>query len=207
MDTFALIATERRRLADELDGLGDADWAAASRCAGWTNATVAAHLTLPWEGKRLDLVVGLLRARGNIDKAMDRASRDLADRLPPAEAVASLRAHADDRFVPPTMPPEAPLTDVIVHGADILRPLGRSVDVAPEALAASLSFLVGAKARRGFGARSVDGLRLVATDVDWHHGTPGDPEVTGPALALAGILVGRDDHRPDLAGPALDRLR
>lgn len=203
-DTFALIATERRRLADELDQLTAADWGAASRCEGWTAHDVAAHLTLPWEARKLDLVLALVKARGNLGSTIDRASRQLAGRLDPAACVASLRAHAEDRTVAPTMPPEAPLTDVVVHGADLLGPLGRSVEPAPEALVRILEFLVGPVAKRAFRSASLDGLVLDATDVGWRYpaGAADDDgaRVSGPALAVAGLLVGRRSSAPDLTG-------
>ncbi|QXC61092.1 maleylpyruvate isomerase family mycothiol-dependent enzyme [Aquihabitans sp. G128] len=210
-DTFALIATERRRLCNELDQLSEADWAAASLCEGWTAHTVAAHLTLSWAGSKLGLVANLVRARGDLGATIDRSSRQLAEQRTPAECVADLRAHAEDRTVPPTMPPEAPLTDVLVHGADLLRPLGRSVAVGPEALATALDFLVGPKAARGFRSASLDGLRLQATDVAWRWSAPdvgddGGALVSGPALAVAGLLVGRRAYVPDLTGPGVALL-
>ena len=36
---------------------------------------------------------------------------------------------ADSRFTPPGLGPQAPLTDVVVHGQDIRRPLGISRDI------------------------------------------------------------------------------
>jgi uncharacterized protein (TIGR03083 family) len=209
MDTFALIAAERRRLADALDSLTDDEWARPSLCAGWTNHTVVAHLNLPWSTKRRDLAVGLLRARGNIDAAMDAASRQLQSALTPPEAIDRLRSHAEDRFRPPMMPAEAPLTDAIVHGADILHPLGRSVAVAPEALTAMLHFLVDGKARRGFVSATIADVRLEATDTGWTWGTADTGAanvVRGPALALAGRLVGRPIYDAQLSGAGLARL-
>lgn len=117
---------------------------------------------MPWAANKLTLLVGLVMARGNLDKAMDRASRDLANRMSPATCVATLRDHADDRFVPPLMPIEAPLTDLALHGADILRPLGRSVAVAPAGLRVILGCLTSASAKRGFRAVSLDKLALRA---------------------------------------------
>jgi uncharacterized protein (TIGR03083 family) len=210
-DTFTLIAAERRRLADELDTLAPADWEQASLCEGWDAHTVLAHLNSPWSLGKIELVRDLVAARGNLDRAFDKAARDIAARTPPAECVAQLREHAGHRFVPPTMPPEAPLTDVILHGADLLRPLGRSVDVDREALVAVLAFLVGPKAKRGFRSASLDGLSFEATDLDWSwpagpEPDPGSSEVSGPALSIAGLLVGRPDYAKDLTGDGVPVL-
>jgi uncharacterized protein (TIGR03083 family) len=199
MDLFALLAAERRRLADELEGLTAAEWEQASLCAGWTNHTVVAHLTLPWSISSPQFLLGLVRARGSIDRAMDRFSREQATRVGPDGCVASLREHAEDRFTPPGFGPEAPLTDVVVHGADILQPLGRAVTHDPDALRTVLAFVTGPKARRGFGAASIDGLVLRATDIDQHVGT-GDAAVSGSALALSGAVLGRAPHAAVLSG-------
>ena len=207
MDTFALITAERRRLADELAELSDADWATPSRCGGWSAHTVGAHLNLPWEVSSARFVLAIVKARGDLDRTMDSESRKLAERLSPAGCVDGLRAHADDRFVPPTMPPEAPLTDVIIHGADILRPLDRAVAISPDALRAMLGFLVGKKAERGFRSRSLEGLRLEATDIGWTWEAPNAiGSVHGPALALASTLVGRVDQLDELTGEGVDRF-
>lgn len=205
--TFELIAAERLRLAAELEQLTPEDWASPSLCEGWDNHTVAAHLNLPWAMSKAQFALAALRQRGNIEKTMDVSSRSLAARLSPAGCVAGLRDHADDRFVAPTMPPEAPLTDVIMHGADILAPLGRSVSIDPAALTAMLDFLLTKPAQRAFRAGSVAGLRLEATDVDWSWEAPSPTAtVSGPALSLAGAMVGRPFHRTALTGDGLALL-
>jgi uncharacterized protein (TIGR03083 family) len=43
-DEVQVIANEQSRLAQEVRNLPDSVWAAPSRCAGWTNAFVVAHL-------------------------------------------------------------------------------------------------------------------------------------------------------------------
>ena len=93
-------------------------------------------------------------------------ARRLADRLDPAACVAGLRDNATSRFTPPGSGPEAPLTDVIVHGADMLVPSGRSVAVDPVALATSLEFLAGGRAKGFVPKGRVDGLAFEASDID-----------------------------------------
>jgi hypothetical protein len=53
--------------------------------------------------------------------------------------------------------------------------------------------------------RRVEGLRLVATDIDWHYGT--GPEITGPAVALMLAGCGRRVLDDQLAGPGLVELQ
>ncbi len=204
VDTFALIARGRVALADELAALDPDEWAAPSRCAGWSVHVVAAHLNLPWSVSTPRLVATVVRS-GGIDRAFDRLSRDLAGRLDPAACVAGLRANAAHRFTPPGLGPVAPLTDVLIHGDDMLGPLGRAVAPDAEALAASLTWLASGRAR-GFVPRGrTDGLVLVATDLAMTAGS-GEAEVAGPALALCGALAGRRDALGQLDGPGLGVL-
>lgn len=205
MDTFALIAAERRSLADALEPLDADDWATPSLCGAWTDHQVAAHLNAPFEVGSLTFVVAIAKAFGSFDKANERVAVDLAERLDPAACIAGLRANAESRFTPPMFGPEAPLTDTIVHGGDILRPVGRSVEVAPAALEVALRFIVSPKARRGFGAVDGSGLLVAPTDLDLTVGE-GD-RIEGPARSLICALAGRTPFLDDLSGPGVGVLR
>lgn len=205
MDLFAVLASERRRLADELERLKPEDWVRPSLCEGWSNHVVAAHLNMPWAVSRPAFVARVLRNRGSIDRAMDGFSREVAGRLAPKDCVAGLREHADNRFAPPGIGVAAPLTDVIVHGQDILRPLRRAHGVSADALRAALVFLTTRKAVLAFGARPAHQVTLEATDLDLRIGA-GDRVVAGPGLALCGVLLGRDDLVSEVAGDGLVAL-
>lgn len=201
MDTFDLIAAERRRLADALDQLDPDDWQSPSLCQGWTVHQVAAHLNAPWSVSIPSVVLTIVGSF-SVDRGFDRVARQLAHRLDPASCIAGLRANADSRFTPPGAGPEAPLTDVLVHGGDILRPLGRSVDAGPEARTAMLRWLAAGRAK-GFVPRGrIAGLVVEATDVECVAG-PGPAGVRGPALALSGALCGRPAWLADLSGDGL----
>ena len=204
MDIFGLIAAERVRLADALEQLGPEEWERPSLCGGWSVHVVAAHLNAPWSVPVAKVLLATARSL-SLDGGFDRVAKDLARRLDPAACTAGLRDHADSHFTPPGSGPEAPLTDVLVHGADMLRPLGRSVDVAPEALGTSLRWLAAGRAK-GFVPRGrVVGLAVEATDVDVRAGT-GPAVVRGPALALCGALCGRPAMLDALDGPGLPIL-
>lgn len=206
MDTFDLIAAERTRLADGLVDLGDDDWDQPSLCGEWSNAEVIAHLNVPFEVNVLTFGVAFAKALGNFDRANARLASDLADRMDPAACIENLRANAGHRFTPPGFGPEAPLTDVIVHGVDILHPLDRSVDVAPEALEVSFSFIQSSKAGRAFTAVTFDDLRLEPDDVDLTVGE-GTNVVAGHGPAILGALAGRAACLDSLSGPGTDLLR
>ena len=201
VDVFPLIAAERIRLADTLDGLSADDWAAPSLCTGWSVHVVAAHLNAPWEATFPTVLVEVAKAR-SLAGGFDRLARRLADTLDPAACVASLRDHAGSRFTPPGFGPEAPLSDVIVHGADMLQPLGRSVAIDPVALATSLEFLARGPSKGFVPKGRIDGLAFEASDLDVRCG-PGNTVVRGPALALCATLCGRRAFLDQLSGDGL----
>jgi uncharacterized protein (TIGR03083 family) len=205
MDPFALVEAERLRLADALTPLTADEWTRPSLCGAWTNHQVAAHLNAPFAVSAPAFIVAMVKARGSFDRANERVANDLARRLDPTACVAGLRANAASHFTPPGFGPEAPLTDTIVHGGDILRPLGRTVDVDADALTAALTFVTSRKAARGFGAVDTTGIRIEPDDVDWSAGT--GAVVTGPARSVICALVGRTAFLDDLAGPGADALR
>lgn len=204
MDVFPLIAAERRRLAEALEALPADRWATPSLCEGWSIHVVAAHLNAPWEASMPRILFEVARAR-SLATGLDRVAVRIAEARSPAECVAGLRDHAESRFTPPGAGPEAPLTDVIVHGADMLRPSGRSVVVDPVALATSLEFLTSGKAK-GFVPRNrTAGLAFEASDLEFRGG-PGTTVVRGPALALCAAVCGRRAFLEDLSGEGLDVL-
>ena len=204
-ELFEMVGAERRALADDLDGLSPDAWATPSLCEEWTVRDVAGHLTAAFLVSVPSLLLRIAKNLGNFDKAMSEIAKELGAR-PTADIVATIRDNADDRFTPPGNGPEAPLTDWIVHGQDIRRPLGLhrsfpdgSLTVALEATRAGLKGFV-PKAR-------VAGLAYRATDLDWTGG-PGDGAVLeGPAEALLLAICGRAVALDDLTGDGVEVLR
>jgi len=204
MDIWSMIATERRALADDLDDLTDAQWAAPSLCDDWRVRDVVAHVVFPFRVSLPSVMFKMVRHKFDFNAMSDAEAR--GDTRPPAELVATLRANADHRFHPPGFGPEAPLTDVVIHGQDIRRPLGLAREFDPDALGEVLDLLTSAKATRGFVAKGrVDGLTFAATDLDRTWGSGPTVSGTGEALALA--LAGRTVTLDELAGDGLDTLR
>ncbi len=202
-DPFALIATERRALADLVDGLSEEQLATPSLCGAWTVKDVAAHLMAAEEGAVSEFLVAWVRSGFSFDRANVRMTAARAGR-PVGELTALMREHAESRFTPPTMDWHAPLTDVMVHREDIAVPLGIPSDRPVESWRHVLDFVVSPKARRGFGVRRLPGVRLVATDVDWSHGD--GPEVAGPAAPLALAISGRAAGLEALSGPGRESM-
>jgi uncharacterized protein (TIGR03083 family) len=200
--TWKLIHRERSAVADTLAGLTAEQWEQPSLCGGWSVRQTAAHIVTGAE-QTTSRFLGHMVANGfRFNKMMDRDAKRVAEQ-PPDEIIARLRARLTTTNRPPA-PVVTMLGEVVVHSDDIRRPLGLPSDVSPEALVACLemykdtSFPVGTKKRIG-------GLRLVATDVDWSHGS--GPEVTGAAMPLMMAMTGRVAGIDGLAGEGLSTLR
>jgi uncharacterized protein (TIGR03083 family) len=120
----------------------------------------------------------------------------------PADTLADFRAHLGDHTSPPG-PKDTWIGEIVIHGADIRRPLGihqRTPIPTVQRVAdfyQGSNLIVGAKSR-------IAGLTLRATDTDWVHGT--GPEVTGPLLSLVLAMTGRAAALEDLTGDGVDRL-
>lgn len=203
---WATIDHERRDLADLLESLSDAQWDTPSLCAGWRVREVAAHLTLAHTGPGR-AVVEAVRARGSFDAMVrDTALRRAA--APRRELVRALRAMVGSRRRAPGLSPLEPLLDVLVHGQDIALPLGlqRTLPLDAAATAATRVWTARWPMSRAFDARRrLQGLQLVADDVDWAVGD--GPRVEAPVEALLLVLTGRTAAVGErLRGPGADVL-
>lgn len=201
VDRTALATAERKDLADFLETLEPEHWERPSLCSEWTVRDVVAHLISYEE-------IGLSEFAGRFLRAGFRFGRMNARRLEefgaraPAELVAYVRAHA--RPAGPTAMADARigLTDGLIHHQDIRRALGRPREVPAERLAPVLDFALMAPPLPA--RRNVRGLRLVATDLAWSHGS--GEEVTGPGEALLMAVCGRAVALPELGGSGVATL-
>ncbi|HSP36654.1 MAG TPA: maleylpyruvate isomerase family mycothiol-dependent enzyme [Frankiaceae bacterium] len=200
-DTWRYIDEQRAGLADLFDDLDEAEWATPSLCDGWRVREVAAHLTLSHMGAG-PAVWAMLRARGSFNRMI----RDTAVRqaeLPSAQYAPLLRAMVGSRRTAPGVAPTEPLIDVLVHGQDIARPLGRerTMPVPAAEAAATRVWEMGFPFRA---RRRLEGRRLLATDCDFSVGS-GEP-VTGPVAELLMLLTGRPPALGVLSGAGTERL-
>jgi uncharacterized protein (TIGR03083 family) len=203
VDTFEMIAEERRDLADVLAALDAEQWATPSLCQEWTVHDVAAHLLMPLVTSIPRVILTMAASGFNFDRANVKLTASVAQRSN-AELVGGLRSHAEHRFKPPGMGPEAPLTDVLVHGQDIRRPLGIEHRIDAEQLLRALDFLGGRS--QGFVPKGLrDGVRFETTDLDWSSGT--GARAHGPGEAILLTMTGRRTALNDLEGPGVELLR
>jgi uncharacterized protein (TIGR03083 family) len=202
-DVFGKIAIERRALADMLAGLDDEQWKVPSLCSGWTVREVAAHLAMPFSLSLPKMMVKIVQKRGDFNRMADDWAK--AEQRSNAELVELLRANAENRFKPPGFGPEAPLSDVVIHGQDIRRPLGLPTEVDADHASVVLDLLVSKQATKGFVDKGrFDGLELQATDTGWSYGQ--GAAVHGPAAALLSAMAGRRAVLAELSGDGVALL-
>jgi uncharacterized protein (TIGR03083 family) len=199
--TWRLIHAERKALAGTLEDLSAEQWAAPSLCAGWTVRLGAAHILAGAEQTPTSFVTRLVGAGLRFNTMIDRDARRLGA-LQPAQIIERLRLRTTTTNRPPA-PAMAMLGEVVVHGQDILQPLGVPRTPAEAAVTACLEMYTTANFPVG-GKKRIAGLRLVATDTSWSHGD--GPEVSGPALSLLLAMTGRAAGLDALSGDGAARL-
>jgi uncharacterized protein (TIGR03083 family) len=203
-DVWPAIHAERAALVADLADLTAAQWATRSLCTDWTIEETVAHLSAAASVGRLRWLRSAIGAR--FDFALHNRRR-LDEQLgaTPDGTLAILRSKID-ATVAPMGPAAAWLGEVVVHGADIRRPLGiptrTPVDVATTVAEfyASRDFAVPSRT-------AIAGLRVEATDGPFSAGPDDGSLVTGPTLALVMTMAGRAAFCEDLDGPGVATLR
>ena len=198
------IAGERRQLADVLEGLTEVQLSEPSLCDGWTIKDTAAHLTTTFHTSMPKFMVQMLMS-GGFNNANRKAAIREASHRSISDIVEELRANAEHRFTPPGMGAEAPLTDIVMHGQDIRRPLAIERDVPEGEARVVLDLLASKKGKFAWPRGGVGGLRFEATDMEWSSGS--GPLVSGDAEALLMAIGGRAVAVEDLTGDGVEEFR
>lgn len=198
------IADERRGLADELEDLTDEQWAQNRLCEGWTVKETAAHVTMTFH---FSMPKFMLKAAtsGGFSGASFKIAQSEASARSTSDIVEELRSNAEHRFTPPGLGPEAPLADIVMHGQDILRPLGIKREIPQHVARPILDLLASKKGKFARPKGGLDGLRFDATDIEWTSGT--GPTVSGHSEALLMSMGGRTAALDDLEGDGLEAFR
>ena len=98
-----------------------------------------------------------------------------------------------------------PLTDAVIHGQDIRRPLGIERSFDPERLTVILDFLASPGGASGVVDKgALHGIRLEASDLDWAAGEGSVVRGSGEALMMA--VAGRGSAFADLDGDGVTAL-
>lgn len=199
---WTMIHAERNALAEDLSQLGEAAWTTPSLCAGWTVEDVVAHLTAGATLGRFRWLASMITARFDDSRHNQRWITEHRGATP-TDTLHRFRDIIDSTLAP-SGHTEAWLGEVIVHGADIRRPLGVNHRPPTHAITAVADFF----SRRDFtvaSASTVDGLQLRADDGPFHVGD--GPLVTGTTMALVMAMAGRSAYLDDLDGPGVAQLR
>jgi len=208
-DLKELIRTERNALIDFLETLTPDEWATQSLCGEWTVQDVAAHLAAASSASAAS-VLGLFAQNGfRINKSNADGARRWSQRGIPA-ILEQLRENAANDAKPLGVPPLAPLADALVHALDIRRPLGK--DGTPQTLEAFVPVADWTAAMRWPGTMliggsvrdRIEGVRLVADDLEWSYGD--GPEAHGSAETILLLLYARPIGPNELTGHGAEKI-
>jgi len=195
------IHAERAALAATLSDLPGDDWSHPTLCPGWTVHDVAAHVISTPQVGWGDIAAMSARNVGRGYNAMIfREVKRLSAMETPDSILADFEKYAASTHHVPITTSIEPLVDALLHHQDIVRPLGITRAMAPEAAAVAadrvrrLSFLMGSR-------RLVRSVRMVATDIEWTRGS--GPTITGPIQELLMLCSGREADRSLVAGDGL----
>jgi uncharacterized protein (TIGR03083 family) len=191
-----LACEEREDFAELLAGLSPEQWEQPSLCERWRVRDVVAHVLSYDELSRGELVKrfakgGFLPNRVNAVGVVDYARRS------PERLTNLMRECIPPRGLTAGFGGMIALVDGMIHQQDIRRPLSIPRTIPAERLRAVLNYALTAPAVRG--ASRARGVRLVATDLDWNHGS--GPEVHGRGEALLMAMAARPDALNDVIGP------
>jgi uncharacterized protein (TIGR03083 family) len=201
-DIWATIAAERGALADDLSGLTSSQWDTPSLCTGWTVLDIVAHLSATASLNPATFFLGMFKSGFNFDRF---ANGQIAKHrgTDPATTLSEFRGLQNSTSAPPG-PKTSWLGEVVIHGADVRRPLGIPHSYPPGAIREVIDFYKGSNLLIGSKNR-IAGLALQATDQDWQHGQ--GEQVEGPLLSLLLAMTGRDAACDELTGPGAQTLR
>jgi uncharacterized protein (TIGR03083 family) len=185
---------ERTDLAAFLETLTPQEWHAPSLCTKWTVKDVVAHMVSYEELTPFGLVKRF--AKGRVVRANEVGVEEFAP-MSPQQLMEFLNRHLRPRGMTAAFGAMIALVDGTIHHQDVRRALGHPRTIPMDRLERILPRVPG-NPRLGAGRR-IRGLRLMATDMDWHHGS--GPEVSGTGEALLMAMTGRRVAVNELAGP------
>lgn len=202
VDYWELIHAERNRVLYMLKELTSEQWRTRSLCTEWTVEQVTAHLTAAANTGKWAWLRSITLAGFNADR---HNARRLAQHLgrKPEETLERFRRSVALK-VAPTKDYAAWLGEVIVHGQDIARPLGITLEPDPVALIEVARFF----AAKDFAVNSrslTKALSLKADDADFTGGS--GPVIRGRLLDLVMAMAGRPEYCTRLDGAGVNELR
>ncbi|HZR50609.1 MAG TPA: maleylpyruvate isomerase family mycothiol-dependent enzyme [Streptosporangiaceae bacterium] len=198
-----MIAATRTELAAMLGDLSAGEWDAPTLCAGWRVREVVAHITMPFRYSGRRFMLELARSRGDFTAMSDRVARRDASAMSPAELTQAVADNVNHPWKPPGGGFAGALSHDVIHGLDIVVPLGMPWAIPSERLRHVLPESATSRPVRFFGV-DLDGIEFVASDMEWTLGS-GEP-LTGTGQDLLLAICGRKLPQGRLKGVSSDRL-
>jgi uncharacterized protein (TIGR03083 family) len=206
MDVWECIDAERTEFADLCATLTPEQWDTPSLCDAWRVRDVVAHVNEAATLTTGAAVFAVIRYGFRVGTMLEREAIK-GGAAPTDELTADLRATVGVRTTPPGVKPTGVLADEVIHQQDVRRVLHRSRSIAEDRLRFALDEMKDANVSLLPGKKRRAGLHLVASDMAWDAGEPGDPEVRGAGEALLLAMAGRAAAVDDLDGPGVATLR
>jgi uncharacterized protein (TIGR03083 family) len=201
-DLMPLAEEERADLLALLRELTAVQWDVQSLCTLWRVRDVASHIVSYDELAGAETVATFLRGGLRTGRVNDVALARYKD-LDTDGIIDLVARNQRPSGLSSGFKGGIALTDGTIHHQDIRRALGLPRTIPEHRLVPVLTFSLRAPTLPSKG--NAEGLKLVATDVEW---TVGDgPEVTGPGEALLMAAAGRAPALEDLSGEGLSTLR
>ncbi|KPN18878.1 maleylpyruvate isomerase family mycothiol-dependent enzyme [Arthrobacter sp. Edens01] len=194
---------ERSALIRDLENLPASQWVTPSLCPGWDVHDVLAHLVDTAKTTRLGFLRRMVAARMDFDR--DNAVGIFRERARDPEITLAAFRSVQPRTSGPPVPSATRLVEAVVHGEDIRRPLGIVRRYPLEPVLTAMRHQLKTSVKVGGGRELADGLRLIATDAAFEHGT--GEEVRGPAVALLLAVSGRHVRDTELQGSGAAQLQ
>lgn len=205
MAEWSRAAAARNEFADMIAALSPEQLEQQSLCDAWTARGVLCHLTGFVETGALGMVAAMVKSGFNFEKmSISMADKQLA--RPVGDVIATLKAKAAKSAPMPGFPEEMTMADVTIHTQDVRRPLGLAGGPSEDSVRSTLDFITTHKMGTTLIADRppLDGVRLVATDMDWSYGS--GAEISGPGESLMMALAKRP-VLDELSGEGVDLWR
>jgi uncharacterized protein (TIGR03083 family) len=184
----------------DLLGLRPEQWEEASLCEGWAVRDVVAHLAATAELSKRRFAREFIRSGFSSDRIVHRQIAT-GRRRGTGELLASLQAAVTSTASPP-LPTITRVTEIVVHGEDIRRPLGLRHAYSTGHLGEAIAYVAGDRLTGG--RTRMSGLRMIGTDADFAVGA--GLAVKGPAVSVLLAACGRRAALPELSGPGVTEL-
>ncbi|MFI5924490.1 maleylpyruvate isomerase family mycothiol-dependent enzyme [Micromonospora sp. NPDC051543] len=185
-DPQSWVAVTYRGLADLLATAAVDTWDAPSLCETWLVRHVVAHVTMPVRLKPVEFATEMAAA-GGVFTVLSNTMATRGAALPRTDLLDQLRSPTLHAWQPPGGGPAGALSHAVIHSLDVTLALGQPA-VAPMGAVTAVLENLGDANGTTFGV-DLNGVRLEATDTDWHQGSGQLVRVDGGSLVA--LLSGR----------------